>query len=615
MASNGFQIPGLSTLSGSPTAAPATQTTTIPSTSAAPPSETIKATEDAPVQKQTADDMVVDPIPVPTSAPSTSAMEPVADDAPSPPSLTEGLEALLGGIDPEPQDEADTAMTDGQEPHSTAAPAAQGEAQGGEGEHPEWEEDSSPYESSSDSSDSDDSDDDSEDGEGNPILGLEETARLLMEMEGDSDGEGGKGKGGSAAQMRTKNELAEAFIPKPDLIITEDMRIAELGEVEHVIESTIVIKANTTGEVQVLEPGFPICIADRTVIAAIADVIGSVRQPRYTAMFQTEEELKTLGLEVGTKILYPPEHAVSVLTQPLRSVKGTDASNWHDEEAGMEEIEFSDDEKEAEYKRQLKAKKKAGRGGSNAAQGSRQDGDSASAGGASGGGGLNYDDNDEDGPYRKLTRPSTFGHGGSGTLDEVNTSSGFQRGGFRGGRGDSRGRGGRGRGGDRDGRGGRGGRGGPAGGIGHALPPRPPAAQDFGGNNPQQSQQQQYQPQQTAQPFSFVAPSPFGNHAFPPPPPPPQYQGGQQQQPVVPPFPFPGWPQVGGQNIVPPPPPPPGQFVGQQGGGPAAGAYYNPAFLAALQSQLQSQQQQGGQQGREHQNPSHPQWPGQGHAG
>ncbi|KXJ88221.1 Gar1/Naf1 RNA binding region-domain-containing protein [Microdochium bolleyi] len=603
MASSGFQIPGLSTLSGStsttpaPIAATTTQPTDTPPAPGNAPTTVPAASEPTQVgNNQTPDDMVVD------SAPSVAPINPasVSNDAPSPPSLTEGLEALLGGMEPEAQDGADTAMTEDQ-PQAVAADATQQ----GEDEHPEWEEDSSPYESSSDSSDSDDSDDDSEDGEGNPILGPEETARILMEMEGGSDDEGGKGKGGSAAQLRTKNELAEALIPKPDLVITEEMKITELGEIEHIIESTIVIKANTTGEVQVLEPGFPICVTDRTVIAAIADVIGSVRQPRYTAMFSSDEELKTLNLEVGTKIFYPPAHAVSVFTQPLRTEKGTDASNWHDEEAGMEEIEFSDDEKEAEYKRQLKAKKKAGRGGANAAQGTRgQDGPSGASPAAAGGGGLNYDDNDEDGPYRKLTRPTTFGQVGGGSLDEVNTPGSFSRGG-RGGRGDSRGRG-RGRGGDR----GRGGRGSHAGGSGHSLPPRPPRSQDFNTNTNQQQQQQQPVQQPPQQPFNFIPPAPFGGQAFPPPPP-PQFQAGQQL--VVPPFPFPGWPQGGAQSFVPPPPPPPGQFAGQQGA--AAGAYYNPAFLAALQSQLQNQQQQNQQQGQNQQNPSHPQWPGQGHAG
>ena len=38
----------------------------------------------------------------------------------------------------------------------------------------------------------------------------------------------------------------------------------------------------------------------------------------------------------------------------LKLAKGSDASNAHDEEPGEEEVEFSDDEQEAAYKRMLK---------------------------------------------------------------------------------------------------------------------------------------------------------------------------------------------------------------------------------------------------------------------
>lgn len=40
----------------------------------------------------------------------------------------------------------------------------------------------------------------------------------------------------------------------------------------------------------------------------------------------------------------------------IKAFKGSDASNVHDEEVGDDEIEFSDDEKEAEYKSRLKRK-------------------------------------------------------------------------------------------------------------------------------------------------------------------------------------------------------------------------------------------------------------------
>ncbi|KAI0593482.1 Gar1/Naf1 RNA binding region-domain-containing protein [Biscogniauxia sp. FL1348] len=497
-------------------------------------------------------------------------------DAPqSPPSLTSGLEALLGGLEPVPeQPEGREAQQDGsgqnEQSHSQ-------QEQNGNEEHPEWEVDSSPYESSSDSSSSDDSsdEDESEDDKDYKVLGPEETARILMEMEGGSDDEGdGKTKGGSSAQLRTKNEMPEEVIPKPDVTLTAEAAITELGEVEHIVENTVVIKANTTGEYQVLDSGSVVCLENRSVIAAIADLIGSVRQPRYTARFNSEEEIKELGLEVGTRIFYPPSHATSVFTQALRGEKGTDASNWHDEEAGDDEVEFSDDEKEAEYKRQLKAKKKGGRGGRDGAGGRGGRNEAVNSTPA----GLKYDD-DDDGPYRPLARPPGFGQSQptSTSIEHVNGYSG-SGGPYHGGRGDFRGRGNRGRG----GRGNRGSRG------GHSLPPRPPRGQDV--PNQQSPPSQQY----SFPPIPLPQTNPVG---------PPQFNGHQQ---VNSQYPF-SWPQNAIPNLpnfFPPPPPPPPQFTGQTGTG---GVYYNPAFFASVQNQLQGQYgQQNGQQNGQWPSPSGP---------
>ncbi|KAH9908489.1 Gar1/Naf1 RNA binding region-domain-containing protein [Xylariomycetidae sp. FL2044] len=493
--------------------------------------------------------------------------------APSPPSLTSGLEALLGGLDPEPEHQNGTSALSTvevklEQPQIDSAADI-------EGEHPEWEEDSSPYESSDSSSsdDSDDSDDSDADGD-YKILGPEETARILMEMEGGSDDdEDGKGKGSkSAGQVKTKNEISEEVIPKPDVEITEAMPITELGVIEHVVENTIVVKAKTTGEYQVLDTGSVLCTENRSVIAAVADLIGSVQQPRYTAKFTNEDELKGLGLQVGSKVFYTPSYATSVFTQALRAQKGTDASNLHDEEVGDDEMEFSDDEKEAEYKRQQKAKKRGGRGGKEGAggRGGRFESSSSALPTPAG---LKYDDEEDDGPYRPLSRPANFGQG-----QPPQMSNGYSSG-FRGGRGDLRGRGSRGRGRGYD-RGGRGQHGSPR--EGHSLPPRPP--------------QGQYPP---------VPPQQFGNHPM-------VQNGGQHAAPMSPQYglhlpqqlpqqlPF-AWPQNPPQGFVPPPPP---QFTGQ-------GAFFNPAFFSNVQNQMQGQE--GNPKGQEG-NPNM-QWPGHGNPG
>ena len=100
------------------------------------------------------------------------------------------------------------------------------------------------------------------------------------------------------------------------------------------------------------------CLEDRTLLGAVMEPIGRVQEPMYTIGFETVEELQGHKLEKGTRIFYVNDHSTFVFTQPLREIKGTDASNVHDEEISQGEVEFSDDEKEAEYKRSLKQAKK-----------------------------------------------------------------------------------------------------------------------------------------------------------------------------------------------------------------------------------------------------------------
>lgn len=472
------------------------------------------------------------------------------------------------------------------------------EAQGVAGQ-PEWEEDSSPYESSSDSSSSDDSDDDDSD-DGKALMNPEALARILMEADSDDEGEG-KSKGtGAGGQLRTKNEVPEEVIPKPDVTITPETKIEELGEIEFIVENTIVVKASATGEYQALETGAVLCNQDRTVIAAMADLIGSVREPRYTARFTNEEEIKSFGLEVGSKVFFVPEHSSYVETGPLRAMKGTDASNWHDEEAGEDEMEFSDDEKEQAHKREIKEKKRARRGdapagnaGGRGGRGGRGRGGhhDGSSHGAADPGALNYDD-DDDGPYRPLTRPAGFGTGVPPPVFTHGASNGPPAN-NRGGRGRGRGRGN-----DRGGRGNRGNRGG----QGHSLPPRPQG---------QSSQPQQQQPQAPYNAYAAPPPPQFGQGGYAAPPP-PYFGGSNGQQATAPamPFPFPAWPQSGVANFVPPPPPQFQQPTQQQQPPPAPNPQALGILYAALQSQWQQSQQNGGA-GQQQPNA----WPPQGGSG
>ncbi|KAF2819494.1 NAF1-domain-containing protein [Ophiobolus disseminans] len=282
--------------------------------------------------------------------------------------------------------------------------------------HAEWQLDSEASDSDSSNSSSDRSSDDegSDDGE---LLDPAEQIRLLMAEVADEPG-------ATKAKVKTLNEVEEQY-EKPDITVASDTKITELGKVESVVENLVLIKARVSGDLQVLESGSALCLQNRTVIGKISEQIGRVEDPRYSLGFNDPAEITTLGIAKDTPIYYVDDHATFVFTEPLRAQKHTDASNLHDEEAN--DVEFSDDEKEAEHKRDQKSKKRA-RQEDNAEEPKPE---KPIPTGPKGhvdvpafyqpmeyqGGGLKYsDDEDEDlGMYKPLARPDHFeqivGHG------------------------------------------------------------------------------------------------------------------------------------------------------------------------------------------------------------
>ena len=286
--------------------------------------------------------------------------------------------------DAETGDSMDSVMTEGQpltdlshEGNSRLVEEAQADRSAQDEGVAEWEVDSSPYESSDSSGSDDTSSDDSDEDEEDPdyaMLDPEEQARILMQGDGGSDDEGpSKGGKGGGAHLRTANEKPEEVIPKPDIVVTPDMTILELGSVEAVVESTVLVMGKTSGEYRVLETGSVLCLQDRTVVGAIAETLGRVQQPLYTIRFTNDAAIQVAGLaEKGTPIFYVEKHSTFVFTQPLKAVKGSDASNVNDEEVGDDEMEFSDDEAEAEHKRQVKNMRQNRRDARNGANGSQK---------------------------------------------------------------------------------------------------------------------------------------------------------------------------------------------------------------------------------------------------
>lgn len=324
-------------------------------------------------------------------------------------------------------------------------------------ENAEWQLDSSDADSSSDTS-SDDSSESSSDEE-YPLLGPEEQARILMKEDVDDEPSGGEG-----FMLKTKNESDEKY-EKPTVTITSDMKITELGNVETVVDNLILVKANVSGEYQVLESGSVLCLGDRTAVGTVSETLGRVHEPLYAVGFSDSSDIISLGISKGTTIFYVDQYSTYVFTQPLKAIKGSDASNIHDEEVGRNELEFSDDEAEAEYKRNLKQSKRAK---INAHRGELQHGDYHDGGAKVQvvsneshyrNEGLNYSDDEDMGMYKPLARPEHFEDivGAGAPIEDRSHVRRGDRGRVGRGRGD-RGRGNRGRGAGRGG-GGRGDRG------------------------------------------------------------------------------------------------------------------------------------------------------------
>lgn len=94
----------------------------------------------------------------------------------------------------------------------------------------------------------------------------------------------------------------------------------------------------------------------KTPLGLVDEIFGPVKNPYYMVRYNSESEVPA-GIQAGTLISFVPEFATHVLHNKDIYKKGYDASGANDEELS-DEAEFSDDEKEAEYKKTQKLTKR-----------------------------------------------------------------------------------------------------------------------------------------------------------------------------------------------------------------------------------------------------------------
>ncbi|XP_077254076.1 uncharacterized protein LOC143893023 isoform X2 [Tasmannia lanceolata] len=93
----------------------------------------------------------------------------------------------------------------------------------------------------------------------------------------------------------------------------------------------------------------------RLPLGIVDEIFGPVKSPYYVVRYNSEKEVPA-GIREGTAISFAAEFANLILNNQSLYKKGYDLSGENDEE--VSECEFSDDEKEAEYRRQQKMGKR-----------------------------------------------------------------------------------------------------------------------------------------------------------------------------------------------------------------------------------------------------------------
>ncbi|WAR58538.1 hypothetical protein PtB15_5B772 [Puccinia triticina] len=189
----------------------------------------------------------------------------------------------------------------------------------------------------------------------------------------ESEDEGGE-TNASMAGPTTANELKE---PPPDVVEVPFTRVSDddelrsispFGSVTSQIGNVLVIQGTAgLGYDRVLDEGTLVCQKNGLVVGKIFETFGSVTSPHYSIRLPNHilacaprNDEEGVDLSPGVELCYLPRHSHFVFTAELKAQpKGTDASKFYDEEVGNpDEIEFSDDEAEAEYRKACKLARK-----------------------------------------------------------------------------------------------------------------------------------------------------------------------------------------------------------------------------------------------------------------
>ncbi|KAJ7193297.1 Gar1/Naf1 RNA binding region-domain-containing protein [Mycena pura] len=169
----------------------------------------------------------------------------------------------------------------------------------------------------------------------------------------------------TTSYFQTKNELLETDVAVPDIEeVGADETLERVGEVMSIIDKTVIVKGISSdvfssSRDRTLDCDTLLVFEDRKVLGYIYDTFGPTSQPLYQVKFNASYPIDTDKVQPSRPVFHVPQRSKFVFVEHIKRMKGSDASNMHDEEPGDDELEFSDDEAEAAHKRRLRAESRA----------------------------------------------------------------------------------------------------------------------------------------------------------------------------------------------------------------------------------------------------------------
>ncbi|KAJ8593220.1 NAF1-domain-containing protein [Rhizopogon salebrosus TDB-379] len=214
--------------------------------------------------------------------------------------------------------------------------------------------------SSSDSASDSDSDSD-EDGTAEPAGNKNALNPRKPQIDVDDDEE--LGATAVTSYVQTKNEIVETDVIVPSISeIGHEEKLEKVGEVLNIIGNVVIVKglpadSSRAASEKALDTETLLVFDDRKVLGHIYETFGPTSQPLYQIKFNQSYPLDTERIRVAREVYHVPQRSNFVFMDYLKKLRGSDASNIHDEEPGDDEVEFSDDEQEAAFKHARKKKR------------------------------------------------------------------------------------------------------------------------------------------------------------------------------------------------------------------------------------------------------------------